>query len=487
MAVVSDLPNFDGLGIAQLIKNKEISYQDVCETTFYLIDKLNPKLNAVVRPMKEQASQIVSQCDNQSNVPESFSGVPIVLKDEYLSYANMPNDHSSMLGQGFTRSYHTHLVEKYLQAGMMVVGKANLPELGASVTTDAKLYGPCKNPWNVDYNSGGSSGGSSSAVAAGIVPVAYANDGAGSIRIPASCCGLFGLKPTRGRVSTAPDGGEYWNGLVIEHAVTRSVRDSAHLLDITAGYQPGDFYCAPPQEESYLNATSRPPKPLRIAFSAQPPYEANIDPECISAIHETAKLCEELGHNVEECSPKFDGEAMRLNLTKLLQIHLAYGIDDLASHFKRPINKDLIENSTFELAMRGKSLGAVEFLGVLESFTQLSRELASFWQMYDVLLTPTLASPSVKNGFIYTDDPDPDRYLKRFFDFIPFTPIANIIGHPAMTVPLGMSSSGLPIGSQFIGRFGDEVTLLQLAIQLESASPWISRKPTVSAWAEGIF
>ncbi len=479
MSILKEYPQFDGTDLANLIKDRQISSADVIDTVFYLIEKLNPKLNAIVRPLENEARRTLEA--GVSDGP--FVGVPIVLKDEYLSVANVPNDQSSRLAAGWSRPYDTSLVSSYRNAGIVPVAKTNLPELGASVTTDATLYGPCATPWDITRNSGGSSGGSASAVAAGIVPLGYSNDGAGSIRIPASCCGVFGLKPTRARVSTAPDGGEYWNGLVIEHAITRSVRDSAALLDATDGPKLGDYYCAPVKERPFLDEVTTEPRPLRIAFSASPPFDAEVSPDCVAAMEDTAKLCESLGHHVEEAAPDFDGEKMAEALGALLCIHLSFGIDAMSDITGRPVNAETVEQATLALAQRGAEMSAVDLLGILELFTATARQTAPFWETYDLFLTPTLASPPVEHGYIYTNDPDADRYLDRWLKFVPFTPLANITGAPAMSVPLFWNADGLPIGSHFIGRFGDEATLFQLAGQLERAAPWAGKHPPVGAWS----
>lgn len=478
MAVISEYPDFDGLGLGEKVKSGDISEEDILDTVFHLVGELNPQLNAIVRPLEREARAAIT--DGLGDGP--FRGAPMVLKDEYVSVANVPNDHSSRLGAGVTRPYDTSLVASYRKAGFNFVGKANLPELGASVTTDAVLYGPCSTPWDTTRNSGGSSGGSASSVAAGIVPVGYSNDGAGSIRIPASCCGAFGLKPTRARVSTAPDGGEYWNGLVIEHVITRSVRDSAAVLDASDGPKLGDYYAAPPKARPFLEEVGADPGKLKIAFSAKPPFDAEISPDCIAAMEDTARLCEALGHHVEEAQPDFDGEQMAKDIGDLLKIHLAYGTQDLAAVTGRQIGPDTVERASLALAERGRKLSAVDMLAILERNTLLARKVAPFWEDYDLLLTPTLATPPVPHGYIYTDDPDPDRYLKRWLDFVPYTPIANITGAPAMTVPLYWNDEGLPIGTHFIARVGDEATLFRLAAQLEQARPWKGRHPPVSAW-----
>jgi amidase len=478
MGDFAEYADFDGLGLADLIRRKEVTPSEVLEAAFALIDKLNPKLNAIVASMRPQAERDIAT--GLADGP--FTGVPIVLKDEYLSYAGFPASMASRLGQGFTRPYDSELIRRYKRAGLVITAKANLPEFGASVTTEPVANGRCNNPWNPDRTTGGSSGGSAAAVASGMVPLGYANDGAGSIRIPASCCGIFGLKPTRARVPTGPDGGEYWNGLVIEHAVTRSVRDSAALLDATEGADPGAPYWAPPKARPYREEAGRDPGRLRIAFSDKPPSDVPVAAQCREAMQEAARLCADLGHHVEEAAPVFDGDALCDAITRLLMTHLAAGIDDLARVMNRPASPDIIERANFALAEQGRKISATEFLGILEHFSQVSRQVAPFFEKYDLLLTPTLASPPVEHGYITSDDPDWRRYVERFFAFVPFTPIANVTGNPAMTLPLHWSQDGLPVGVHFIGRFGDEATLFRLAGQLEAARPWKDRHPAISAW-----
>lgn len=477
MAAFHEYARYDALGLKELVARKEVTPAEILEAALDAVDRVNPRINAIVTGMRSEAQ--AQLCNGLPAGP--LMGVPIAVKDEYISCASVPNNSSSRLCQGYARSYDSELVRRYRQAGILIIGKTNLPEFGASVTTEPVFNGRCNNPWNPAYTTGGSSGGSAAAVAAGIVPIAYANDGAGSIRIPSSCCGVFGLKPTRARISTAPDGGEYWNGLVIEHAITRSVRDSAALLDATEGAAPGDLYCAPPKRRPFLDEVGAAPGRLRIAFSARPASSARIDPECVAAMSDTAALCESLGHYVEEASPEFDGDALAAAIGQLLRIHLAAGIDDMAALMSRRPTLENIERAHYALAEQGRRISGTEMLAVLEFFAQTARKVAPFWQRYDMLLTPTLASPPVRHGYITTDDPDAQRYLQRVFDFIPFTPIANVTGNPAMSLPLYWSVEGLPIGTHFIGRFGDEASLLRLAAQLEQARPWASKTSPIHA------
>lgn len=481
MVRFTDYADYDGLGLAGLVRRGEVAPGEILEAAFEAIERLNPRLNAVVAPMREQAEASVA-----AGLPEGpFVGAPIVLKDEYQSYAGFPTGCASRLCQGLTLPYDTEIVRRYKRAGLNIIGKANLPELGASVTTEPVIHGPARNPWDPDRTAGGSSGGSAAAVASGMVPVAYGNDGAGSLRIPSSCCGTFGLKPTRARVPSGPDAGELWNGLVIEHAVTRSVRDSAALLDATGGPDPGAPYWAPPKERPFLEEVGADPGRLRVAFSDRAPSGVEVHPDCSEAMMAAARLCEDLGHEVEEDAPEFDGVAMEEAITKLMSADLAVGIDEIERATGRKATSDNVEHCNLLIAERGRELKAVDLLGALQLFTNLSRKVvAPFFERYDVLITPTLASPPVPHGTITPTLPDPYEYLKRFFAFIPFTPIANVTGNPAMSVPLHWNEAGLPIGAHFVGRFGDEATLLRLAGQLEEARPWAHRHPPVGAWEE---
>jgi amidase len=479
MGSFHEYADHDGLGLAELVRRGGGTADEVLEAAFETVRRVNPRLNAVVALMREQAEESVAR-----GLPEGpFVGVPVVLKDEYQSYAGFPTGCASRLCEGFTLPYDTEIVRRYKRAGLNIIGKANLPELGASVTTEPVLHGPARNPWDPGRTAGGSSGGSAAAVAAGMVPVAYGNDGAGSLRIPSSCCGTFGLKPTRARVPSGPDAGELWNGLVIEHAITRSVRDSAALLDATEGADPGAPYWAPPKERPFLEEVGADPGRLRIAFSDRTPSGVEVHPDCSEAMMAAARLCEELGHEVEEGAPEFDGVAMEAAITKLMSADLAAGIQEIENATGRKATPENVEHCNLLIAERGRELKAVELLGALQLFTDLSRKVvAPFFERYDVLLTPTLASPPVPHGTITPTLPDPDEYLERFFAFIPFTPIANVSGNPAMSVPLHWNSEGLPIGAHFVGRFGGEATLLRLAAQLEEARPWAHRRPPIGAW-----
>jgi amidase len=479
MLSLSDYGDQDGVGLAQLVDKGEISRVEVIDAAMRACEAVNPRLNAIVLPLFDMARR------NEAIGSGPLNGAPIVLKDEYQSVAGVATSQSARLAKGWTRDYDTEIVARYRRAGLQIVGKANLPEFGASVTTEPVLTGATNNPWDLARNTGGSSGGSAAAVAAGIVPLAYATDGAGSIRIPASCCGVFGLKPSRGRTPTGPDGYEYWNGLCIEHAITRSVRDSAALLDATDGMDLGAPYAAPAKSGPFLDEVGAPPGRLRIGITAAAPTGAPVHRDCVAALEDAAELCRSLGHIVEPATPTYDALSMEAAMKTLLAVHLALGVDDLGVMMGRTPGPDLVERSHWALHGRGRETSAPVFLDALETLGRAARAASRFWLTYDVWLTPTLARPPLPHGTISADDADVEAYLAGYFNFIPFTPLANVTGNPAMSVPLFWNAGGLPIGAHFTGRFGDEQTLFRLAGQLEEARPWAARRPPVSVWVAG--
>lgn len=465
----------DAMGLAELVSKGDVQPQEIVLTAQKACDLVNDDLNAVVFPMFDHALDHLS---TRSALPLApLSGAPIVMKDEYQSVAGVPTSQSARLAQGWTRDYDTTIVQRYYDAGIQIVGKANLPEFGASVTTEPVATGPTNNPWDLSRNTGGSSGGSAAAVASGIVPLAYSTDGAGSIRIPSSCCGVFGLKPTRARTPTGPDGYEYWNGLCIEHAITRSVRDSAALLDATDAHERGAPYPAPSKKRPFLDEIGRNPGKLRIGVSSKSPLGNEVDSDCVAAVEDTAKLCEELGHSVEWAEPAFDAHAMTGAMKTLLKVHLSLGISDMAEIMQREASAGNIENAHWQLAQEGGRISAPEFLAALETLGQIARQAAAFWAQYDLWLTPTLARLPLPHGTIYPDDPDPQKYIRDYFEFVPFTPLANVTGNPAMSIPLYWNWANLPVGTHFTADFGAEEVLFRLAAQLEEARPWSERHP----------
>ncbi|MCR9194485.1 MAG: amidase [Hyphomonas sp.] len=474
----SDYLTCDATDLAALVKAKEVSAEEVLDAAWDVIEAVNPAVNAVTRDARD-----IARADIAAGLPDGpFTGVPFVLKDEYLFRDGLPCDFASRMGEGTTSPTTSTLLQRYMDAGLVITGKTNLPEFGASVTTEPVAKGRTNNPWNPEHTAGGSSGGSAAAVAAGMVPMAYGNDGAGSIRIPGSCCGVFGLKPTRGRTPTGPEDGEYWNGLVIQHALTRTVRDSAALLDATEGWEAGSLYPAPPKPRAYLDELGQDTGKLRIGMATTSPIGSVVDPACVVAVEAAAKLLQDMGHTVEEATPDHDAKALGAGILDLMNIHVAFGIDGLAAMHGRTPSLETVERAHLETARRGREMSAQRMLEILELMGSTARRAAPFFEAYDLWLTPTLATPPVKHGQITTNDSDADRYLNGFLEFVPFTPLANVTGCPAMTLPLHWTEEGLPVGVHFMSAFGDEGLLFRLAARLEEALRWADKHPRLSGW-----
>lgn len=477
---LNDVLALDGLGQAELIRSKEITPLELIDAVVEKIERLNPKLNAIVIHMFEIARKTA-----QKEIPKGpFKGVPFLLKDLVAEYEGTPYTGGSAFLKGYISPQDTELVRRYKQAGLITLGKTNSPELGIGSVTQPRLYGPSRNPWDPSKTSGGSSGGSGSAVAAGFVAIAHGNDGGGSIRIPASCCGVVGLKPTRGRNPLGPYYGELWGGLAAEHVLTRSVRDSAAMLDVTSGPDIGDPYWAPPVEQSFSQAIKQSPGRLRIAFTDQTYSGTKIHPDCRSAVRDVAKLCEELGHHVEEASPKVNGSFLFEKFTKVLCVVAAGGLRDFTRITGRQPMKEDIEPLAWGLAKIGEEISAAEYFETVQDLHKLSREVANFHETYDLFLTPTLGLPPVPIGsYLMKDNDDPIEIRRQMSNFSPFTTLQNVTGQPAISLPLNWNNKGLPIGTQFVGRFGDEVTLFRIAAQLEEARPWKDRWPKISVFS----
>lgn len=376
--------------------------------------------------------------------------------------------------QNFVPDHDSELVSRLKRSGLLILGRTNVPEFGILPTTEPLFYGPCKNPWDAERTTGGSSGGSAAAVASGMVPMAHANDGGGSIRIPASCCGVFGLKPTRARNPLGPDFGDVLSGMIAEHAVTRSVRDSAALLDATSGPDVGDPYWAPPPTRPFLQEVGADPGKLRIAYTTQAFTGASVHTDCIRAIEETAKLCADLGHEVEEAAPN-------ILVDPLVNAFLVMYSTGCASTVKLlGGTRELVEPLTWALHEMGDQHSATDFLMAVQTLQGVSREVARFFLNYNILLTPTVTEPPVPLGTFDSSPNNPLAGFDRAMEFAVFTPLCNITGQPAMSVPLFWNDDNLPVGSHFVGRFGDEATLFRLAAQLEEARPWAKRQPPIS-------
>ena len=477
MAKLDDLAFLDATAQAELVRRKEVKPVELVDAAIERIKRLNPTLNAVVTPMYEQARTAAS-----GELPQGpFTGVPFLLKDLLASYAGVRMTSGSAFLHDFVPDHDSELVTRLKRAGLIIIGKTNAPEFGLMPTTEPRLFGPSHNPWDVSRTTGGSSGGSAAAVAAGLVPMAHGNDGGGSIRIPASCCGLFGLKPTRARNPLGPDYGDIFSGLVVEHALTRSVRDSAALLDATSGPDVGDPYWAPPPVRPFLQEVGADPGRLRIAFTTTAVTGVPVHSDCVSAVRDAAQLCTDLGHEVVEAAPEVPGDLVTQMFVTLWSAGCAWTIDGMAFLTGRAATPDQFEPLTWALCEMGRQQSASAYLLAVAVLQRVSRDIGHFFVNYDVWLTPTLAEPPVPLGTFDSPPENPLQGLARAAEFIPFTPICNVTGQPAMSLPLFWNADGLPVGTHFIGRFGDEATLFRLAAQLEAARPWASRHPPVSA------
>ncbi len=466
----SDYLSHDALGLSGLIRTGQVTAAEVLEAALARAEAVNPRINALTTSMAEAARALVK------NGPPSgpLSGAPFLLKDLSAQVAGVPTSAGSRLMAGVIPAADNAIVSSYRAAGLVMFAKTNTPEFGLEPVTEPELFGPCRNPWDLTRTSGGSSGGAGAAVAAGIVPAAHASDGGGSIRIPAACCGLFGLKPTRGRVSVAP-ANEGWGGFSIQHAVTRTVRDSAALLDAVCAPQPGDPYWATPPETPYLDEVGRDPGALRIGFITGGINVPAIDPECSGAVINAARLCESLGHHVFEARLDWDYPRVQIAAGVIVASSLAATLDNEALRRGRPVEQGEVEPGTWAFQAHGLSIPASVYIQALQTAHAFGRAAARSFQDFDILLLSTLGSPAVPIGWLR--EGGPEDFSPRLFQFMPNTQAFNVSGQPAMTVPLAWSAQGLPIGVQFVARAGEEGTLFRLAGQLERASPWADRRP----------
>ena len=472
-----DIGWMDATDLAALVARGEVSPRELVEETERRVALVNDDLGAVIRPMGTEARAAIDVLP----VDGPFVGVPYLLNDLTAAYAGVRMSCGSKWLADHVPNFDTELVSRLKRAGLIVAGKTNTPEFGLPPTTEPRAFGRSRNPWDLAHHTGGSSGGSAAAVAAGIVPMAHANDGGGSIRIPASCCGVFGLKPTRARNPLGPMIGDVMNGLVCEHAVTRTVRDSARLLDATAGPDLGDPYWAPPPARPFADEVGADPGKLRIALTTTPFNGTELHPDCIDATRRAAALCESLGHHVEEAAPAIDGAEMSRQFLIVYAAGLSSQLAAWTAALGKPPGDDDIEPLTRAFAAMGDSASAADYLGAVTVLQRFSRTVAQFMETYDVWLTPTLGEPPLAIGELDPKEDNPMWSMMRAGAYVPFTPICNMTGQPAMSVPLHWNEAGLPVGVHFIGRFGDEATLFRLAAQLEEAQPWRDRHPPINA------
>lgn len=470
----AEYAQYDATGLAKLIRDKQITATEALESAIALAEKHNPALNAIILNFHDRARERA-----KSRLKGPFAGVPFLLKDIAGGMAGIPTRMGSAFWPPIPDMHDSTLVARYLKAGLVPFGKTNVPEYGLLPVTEPTLYGPARNPWNTDHTPGGSSGGSAAAVAAGIVPVAHANDGGGSIRIPASSCGLVGLKPTRARNPQGPDLGDALSGFIADHVVTRTVRDSAAILDATHGPELGDPYFALPPLRLYSEEVKKKPKALRIAYATTDLTGKKVHADCIAAVRSAAQLCEDLGHTVEEASPPVDGNLIAERFMPMWASSVVQLVDALAEATGQKPSLKNLQGLTLGLYEQGKKVTGGAYLNCVTAMQQAARTVARWHQTYDVWLTPTLGAPPLKIGAIDTSQRDSVAAFAPVVDYVPFTPLQNATGQPAISLPLHWNKANLPVGVQFVGRFGDEALLIRLAAQLEKASPWKDRKPPI--------
>jgi amidase len=472
---------YDGLGLAELVKTGEVTALVLAATALEAIAATNPQVQAVI----ETYDDVLDSLDGQPAGDGPFAGVPFLVKDLVLHQKGRKCELGSRMGAGLVMPHSTDLANRYAAAGLVTIGRTKAPEMGFNLTTENKFHGPVHNPWNLERSPGGSSGGSAAAVASGMVPLAHANDGGGSIRLPASACGLFGMKPTRGRIPIGPDSADGLNGLGIEHVLTRSVRDSAAAMDATQGPGSGDPYIISAPMRPYLEEVGASMDKLKIAFSGLPNSDREPSAECRKALSRTVSLCTDLGHDMIEARPDLgvSWERFMLANARIWCSNMAFWITSLSAATGRKPGLDMLEATTLACYEYGLTLSAVELHEAFDILNTVSRSVAPFFEKYDLLLTPTLPDPPQPLGTFNADAPGYDGlgWSSKTLGSCPYTPLFNVTGQPAMSVPLEHSSEGLPIGMQFAAKFGDEATLFRLAGQLEEARPWISRRPPVFA------
>jgi Asp-tRNA(Asn)/Glu-tRNA(Gln) amidotransferase A subunit family amidase len=465
---------YDGLGLADLVRRKEVKPEELLEAAIARIDAIDPGLNAVVTKMYDEAQKTI-----RAGLPEGpFKGVPFLLKDLGAAYAGVRLTMGCKLLANYVPNYDNELVNRYKRAGLVCVGRTNTPEFGLNNSTESVLLGPARNPWDTDRSTGGSSGGAAAAVAARMVPMAHASDGGGSIRIPSSSCGVFGMKPSRGRMPTGPEVGEAWEGFATNHAISISVRDNAALLDATSAPEVGAPYGIPAPGRPFLKEVGANPGKLRIAYFLKGAADFT-HPDCIAAVEDAANLCQNLGHTVEKAAPEVDYKTLNDAFGLIVAGHVAAMLDRIGLAIGQLPRAEMFEPWTWNLAQYGQQTTAAQFAGTKAVFNQATRTVANFLTRYDSILTPTLGAPPPQLGYLDTVDLPTDEYLKRQHNHSPFTWLHNVTGLPAMSVPLYWNADGLPIGVQFAGRYADEATLYRLAGQLEAARPWKHKVPPI--------
>lgn len=471
----SDYEAQDATGLAALVGTREIGPRELAETAIARIEALNPAVNAVILKAYDLA---LDELDKRTDRPP-FLGVPYLVKDLHAPVRGLPLTNGSRMFVDPPAPFDSTLIARLRAAGFVLLGRTNSPEFGLSASTEPHRYGATRNPWNLAHMAGGSSGGAGAAVASGMLPAAHATDSGGSIRIPASANGLVGLKPTRGLNPYGPHRGDAAHGISHEHAVTRTVRDTAAILDITAGPDVGAPYFARPPEGGFVAATRKPPKRLRIGYWTKSLRDEPIHAECVAAVENGARLLENLGHAVEERRPDCDWNGMVGAQFNVLMSGLGPMVSMMERQRGRPLEEGELEPQTAEVVARGRLATLESYLGSLMRMQLEVRRMAAFFEDFDVFLTPTMTTPPPQLGYLPTDDRDVEGFMAKLFALAPYAAPFNASGQPAISLPLHWSADGLPVGVQLAGRYGEDATLLSLAAQIEQAAPWAHRRPTI--------
>lgn len=462
----------DALGLAELVRRGEVSPLELLEAAIGRCEAVDARLNAVTLRHDAWAREQAAAVDRTA----PFAGVPFLLKDLGVGLAGTVTTAGSRFFADARAAVDSEIVRRYRQAGLVIFGKTASPELGLTGTTESVLHGATRNPWNPERTTGGSSGGAAAVVAARVIPIAHASDGGGSIRTPASCCGVFGLKPSRGRMPLGPLRFEGWNGLTIQHAVSMTVRDNAALLDATAGAEPGSPYVAPTPVRSFLEETRIAPGRLRIGLVSTPPSGAPVDPEVLAALDEVAEWLARLGHEVESTRFPIDHAATNQGMIDTLMVSTRKALEDRAREVGRAVTAADVELVTWAFHQGAATVGGIAYARAREAFDRAGYDMAKLHERFDVILTPTLAKPPVEIGTLSLSPKTLEVFVSNITAFGPFTALYNMTGQPAMSVPLARTREGLPIGMMFAAAYGQEGLLYRLASQLEAARPWRSQR-----------
>ena len=474
---VEEYESRDATGLAELVKTGAVSAREVAETAIARIEAINPQVNAVIFKAYDQA---LAELDARKDRP-AFHGVPYLIKDLHAPVRGLPLTNGSRMFVDPPAPFDSTLVARLRAAGFVLLGRTNSPEFGLSASTEPHRYGPTRNPWNLEHIAGGSSGGAGAAVASGMLPATHATDSGGSIRIPAACNGLVGLKPTRGLNPYGPHRGDAAHGISHEHAVTRTVRDTAAILDVTAGPDTGAPYFSPPPAGGFVAAIGRAPRRLRIGFWTRTFQDAAVDRECSQAVENAAILLARLGHDVEEAKPDFDWKLLVDSMMNVLMTGLGPMLGMWEKQRGRPIKEGEVEPQTFAVLARAREKDLDFYLSNLVRMQLEVRRMAAFFDTFDVLVTPTMGRPAPRLGVLPTDDHDVDGFLAKLFALAPFAAPFNASGQPAVSLPLHWSDDGLPVGVQLVAAYGREDVLVRVAAALEEAAPWADRRPRVCA------